>query len=167
MLVAAVVLGLRYWMPSAQEPISLAVVERDGELQILWNHAAKPVANAVRGSLQILDGPDTRTVSLTPQALASGQFTYQRKSGDIEVRMTVENSEGAKREEASRFLGRPPAPARPAVASGDLAELQKRREELEAEVERLRHENASQAEKIQQLERTLRVLETRLNIDKE
>jgi proteasome lid subunit RPN8/RPN11 len=167
LLVAAIVLGLRYWMPSAQEPISLAVVERDGELQILWNHAAKPVANAVRGSLQILDGSDSRTVSLTPQALASGKFTYQRKSGDIEVRMTVENGDGAKSQEASRFLGRPPVPAGTVAASGDLGELQKRREELEAEVERLRHENAAQSQKIQQLERTLRVLETRLNIDKQ
>ena len=135
-----------------------------------WVHVLSPcsaVANAVRGSLQILDGSDSRTVSLTPQALASGKFTYQRKSGDIEVRMTVENGDGAKSQEASRFLGRPPVPAGTVAASGDLGELQKRREELEAEVERLRHENAAQSQKIQQLERTLRVLETRLNIDKQ
>jgi hypothetical protein len=169
-LVAAIVLGLRYWMPSTQEPIALSVIERDGELQIEWNHTAKPVAAAVRGSLQIVDGPDTRTVALTPLALASGKFTYQRKSGDIEVRMTVENAEGAKAEEASRFLGRPPvvaaAPAAAEPVSADVAEMQKRREELEAEVQRLRHENGVQADKIRQLERTLRVLETRLNIDK-
>jgi hypothetical protein len=169
-LVAAIVLGLRYWMPSTPEPISLAVVEREGELEIEWNHTAKPVANAVRGSLKIMDGSDSRTFSLTPQALASGKFTYQRKTGDIEVRMTVEDSDGGKMQEASRFLGRPPAPAAAAAAapaaSADLTEVQKRRDELEAEVARLRHENAAQAEKIQQLERTLRVLETRLNIDK-
>ncbi len=169
-LVAAIVLGLRYWMPSAPEPISLAVVERDGELQIEWNRAAKPVASAVRGSLQILDGSESRTVALTPQALSSGKFTYQRKSGDIEVRMKVENADGAKSEEASRFLGRPPVVAPvagvPAAVSPDVAELQKRRDELEAEVQRLRRENGVQADKIQQLERTLRVLETRLNIDK-
>jgi hypothetical protein len=171
-LVAAIVLGLRYWMPSAPEPIALSVVERDGQLQIAWNHAAKPVAGAVRGSLQILDGPESRTVALTPQALSSGKFTYQRKSGDIEVRMTVENSDGVKSQEASRFLGRPlvaaepAAGAAPAAVSPDVAELQQRRTELEAEVQRLRRENGAQADKIRQLERTLRVLETRLNIDK-
>jgi len=166
-LIAAIVFGLRYWMPSTPEPISLAVVERDGELQIEWNHAAKPVANAIRGSLQIMDGSESRTVALTPQGLASGKFTYQRKSGDVEVRMTVENAGGAKSQEASRFLGRPPVAAPVAgVVSPDVAELQKRREELEAEVQRLRRENAAQSDKIQQLERTLRVLETRLNIDK-
>jgi len=188
-LVAAIVFGLRYWMPSAPEPIALTVVERNGELQIEWNHAAKPVASAVRGSLQIMDGSDSRTVALTPQALAAGKFAYQRKSGDIEVRMTVENAEGSKAQEASRFLGRPVVAAAPPAAaatsppvaaapvsqaaaapaptvSPEVGELQKRRDELEREVQRLHRENASQADKIRQLERTLRVLETRLNIDK-
>lgn len=165
LLIAGVVFGLRYWMPSPQEPISLAVVERDGELQIEWNHAAKPVTRAVRGSLQIMDGSDSRTVALTPQVLASGKFTYQRKSGDIEVRMTVENSDGVKVQEASRFLGRPPvvASAPPPVETGDQ---DARRQELEAEVRRLRRENAAKDDRIQQLQRTLRLLETRLNIDK-
>jgi hypothetical protein len=163
-LLALVVLGLRLWMPSGPEPISLAVVERDGALQVEWNRTAKPVANAVHGSLQIMDGNDTRTITLSPQALASGVFTYQRKSGDVEVRMTVENSDGAKTQEASRFLGRPPAPV---ASSADLADMRKRRDDLEAEVDRLRRENAQQSQRIQQLERTLRVLETRLGIDKQ
>ena len=164
-LIAAAVFGLRYWMPTPQEPISLAVVERDGELQIEWNHAAKPVARAARGSLQIMDGSDSRTVALTPQLLASGKFTYQRKSGDIEVRMTVENADGVKAQEASRFLGRPPVAAS-APAPAVTGDQDARRQELEAEVRRLRRENAAQADRIQQLQRTLRLLETRLNIDK-
>jgi predicted nucleic acid-binding Zn-ribbon protein len=40
--------------------------------------------------------------------------------------------------------------------------LQNRRAELEAEVRRLQKENQAQTERIQQLERTLRILETRL-----
>jgi proteasome lid subunit RPN8/RPN11 len=161
-LVAAIV-GLRYWMLSpAAEPISLAVIERDGQLQIEWNRTAKPVADATVGSLAIIDGADSKTVRLTPQQLASGHFTYARKTGDIEVRMTVENANGGKVQEASRFLGR--APAAPA-SSQELTNLQRRRDELEAEVSRLRRENDAQAAKIQQLERTLRVLQARLGID--
>jgi hypothetical protein len=168
LLIAAAVFGLRLWMPSAPERISLAVVERDGELQVEWNHAAKPVASAVKGSLQIVDGSDSRTIALTPQALASGKFTYQRKTGDIEVRMTVEGADGVKAQEASRFLGRPPTPAASvAPPPADLAALEKRRQAAEAEVQRLRRENAAQAARIQQLQRTLRLLETRLNIDKQ
>ena len=165
-LIAAVVLGLRVWMPAnSPEPLSLAVLERDGVLQIQWNRAAKPVATAVSGSLQITDGSDVRTVALTPQALASGEFGYQRKTGDIEVRLSVEDANGARREEASRFLGR--APGAVEKNSSDMAKLQRERDDLETEVRRLRQENQVQADKIQQLERTLRVLETRLGIDKQ
>src|SRR5581483_12050012 len=118
------------------------------------NRAAKPVKNAARGSLDILDGSETKTMRLTPAQLASGHFTYARKTGDIEVRMTVEDADGTKAQEASRFLGR--APAAPA-SSQELTDLRARRDELQAEVERLRRENDDQAAKIQQLERTLRV----------
>ncbi len=163
-LIAAVVLGLRLWMPArAPEPLSLAILEREGALQIAWNPAAKAVANAARGALQIMDGSDTRTVALTPQALASGRFSYQRKTGDVEVRLTVADAGGATAQEASRFLGSAPGVAD--KGSADLAELQQRRDELEAEVRRLRQENQQKDEQIQKLERTLRVLETRLGIE--
>ena len=162
-VVVGAIVGARYWMLSAApEPISLAVLERDGQLQIEWNRTAKPVAGAARGALDIIDGPDSKTVRLTAQQLASGHFTYARKSGDIQVRMTVEDASGAKTQEASRFLGR--APSAPA-SSSELTDLQRRRDALEAEVNRLRRENDDQATKIQQLERTLRVLQARLGIE--
>jgi len=162
-VIVAAVFGLRYWMMhSISEPISLSVVERDGQLQIEWNHLAKPVTNASRGSLVIVDGADSRTFALTPQILAAGKFTYVRKSGDIEVRMTVENADGGSVQEASRFLGRPPVA--PAASSDELIALQQRKDALEAEVRRLRRENDAQAARIQQLDRTLQVLKTRLGI---
>jgi proteasome lid subunit RPN8/RPN11 len=161
-----VILGLRYWMPAAgAEPISLAVVESDGQLLIEWNHAAKPVATATGGTLDVIDGAETRTFPLTRQMLAAGNFTYQRKTGDIEVRISVDGPEAGKVQESSRFLGRPPEAATTAAAKAqDLSDLEKRRTELEAEVARLRRENQSQTGKIQQLERTLRILQSRLGI---
>jgi proteasome lid subunit RPN8/RPN11 len=165
-LIVGAVLALRLWMPaSGPQPLDLAVLERDGELQIQWNAAAKPVTTATKGTLQILDGPDSKTVPLSPQALSSGKFTYQRKSGDVEVRMTVEEGGATTAQAASRFLGRPPGAAQ--GASEDLSELQRRKDELEGEVRRLRQENAVKDEKIRQLERTLKVLETKLGIDKQ
>ena len=162
-ILVAAVLGLRYWMMnSASEPIALSVAERDGQLQIEWNHAARPVMDATAGTLEIMDGAEPRTVKLTHQDLAAGKFTYTRKSGDIEVRLTVQDSNNVKTQEASRYLGQPPDAPRD---SKELEDLQKRRVELEAEVQRLRHENDIQATKIQQLERLLRVLQSRLGID--
>jgi proteasome lid subunit RPN8/RPN11 len=163
LLVITALLGLRWWMEtSAPEPISLSVLEHDGQLLISWNPSARPLIDAVSGSLEIIDGSQSQTVQLRPQELATGKFTYLRKTGDVEVRMTVQNASGAKTQEASRYLGRPPETPQ---GSQELADLQKRRAQLEAEVQRLRQENNSQAARIQQLERLLRVLQSRLGID--
>jgi hypothetical protein len=51
------------------------------------------------------------------------------------------------------------------VDTSELAAIKAKRDELEAEVERLRTENGKQTERIQQLERTLRILQARLGID--
>jgi hypothetical protein len=155
------VLGLRDFLPKqTPEPITLTVVERDGQLQIEWNKDAQPIVQAARGSLEIVDGQQVRTVPLSAENLALGRFTYQRQSGDVEVRLNVEDRDGTKPPPVgSRFLGQPPA--KPAD-SQELQDVENRRDQLEAEIAKLRSENSAQAARIQQLERTLRILETRL-----
>ena len=162
LLIGLALLATR-WMSADRppEPISLALIEREGQLQIEWDRGARPVAKAVRGSLEILDGPGTQRIALTPQDLAAGVLIYERKSGDVEVRMTVQEAGGRTVEEASRFLGSSPAKkAVPAEVDG----LTQEREGLEAEVKRLREENAAQAGRIKQLETMLRSLEERLGV---
>jgi hypothetical protein len=164
LILAAV--GWRWWMQTNErEPITLAVVERDGQLQVQWNHSARLVREAVRGSLEVSDGGESKTMALSREMLASGNFTYVRKTGDVEVRMTVETPDGARWQEASRYLGRPPAAA---VASDSATGTpstetgtQSPAAGGDAEVTRLRQENARQAGRIQQLERTLRILQSR------
>jgi proteasome lid subunit RPN8/RPN11 len=158
LVILGVVFGLRYWMlRPVQEPISLAVVERDGQLRIEWNHAARPVTAAVHGTLVINDGSSTQTHALSPRELTAGSYTYERKTGDVEVRMSVEDSDGAKVQEASRFLGQAPAKIDPT----ELVELKKKREELEAEVARLTRANRDQQDKIQQLQRIVQIMQAR------
>lgn len=160
--------GAYYWMPwpltwpqTTREPISLAVVEHEGQLAIQWNPAAKAVRTAARGSLEIVDGADTRTVALQPAELAAGRSTYVRKSGDVQVRLSLEDSDGGRTQEASRFLGRPPAAV---VGKQELSDLQKQRDDLQSEVAQLRRQNQEQATRIQTLDRMLRILQTRLGI---
>jgi len=158
LVILAAVFGLRYWMfRPAQEPISLGVIERDGQLRIEWNHSSRPVTAAVHGTLVINDGKDTQTFALSPRELTAGNYTYERKTGDVEVRMSVEDSDGGKVQEASRFLGQPPVK----IDAGELTDLKKKREELEAEVARLTRENRGQEEKIQQLQRTVQIMQAR------
>jgi hypothetical protein len=139
------------------EPIGLSVIERDGQLQISWNHSAHPVATAARGILDIADGSDRRPITLSTADLARGNFTYQRRSGDVEVRMIVEDLSGTKTQEASRFLGRPPG-----QAGADQSQMEATRDQMESDNARLRRDNEKQAKRIQQLERTLKILQTRL-----
>jgi hypothetical protein len=152
------VLGIRYFMPKqAPEPIALTVAEHDGQLRIEWNKAARPIAGAAHGTLDIVDGKDTRTVALTPQDLARGSFAYERKSGDIEVRLSVESPVGDKTQEASRYLGRPVDRVNP----NEVRDLQQQRDDLQQQVDKLTEENQTQSERIQELERTLRIMQAR------
>jgi proteasome lid subunit RPN8/RPN11 len=158
-VVTLAVLSLRFLLePAGPQPLSLTLVERDGQLQIEWNPRSKPVAAATRGSLAIADGKEIQNLNLTAAELSSGHHEYRRKGGDVEVRLIVQTAGGQSVQEASRYLGQPPSNADP----GQLKALQDRRAELEAEVRRLQKENQLQTERIQQLERTLRILETRL-----
>lgn len=159
-LAGLVSVGFRYLRPQTPaEPIGLVLAERDGMLQVEWSHTAAPVLAAVRGSLEITDGKQARSVALTTADLARGNFAYQRSTGDIEVRLNVEASNGSKVQEVSRFLGSGPAPA---AKTDDVQDLEKRRDELQQEVDSLKEQNAQQTARIQQLERTLRILQTRL-----
>jgi hypothetical protein len=162
-LAAAVlaVLGLRLITPRlTADPLSLSVSERDGQLQIQWNHSARSVTGATRGMLEITDGQESRTIPLSTLDLTRGSFNYLRKSADVEIRMTVEDATGEKMQEASRFLGSPPAVADP----NELDATRVERDSLQDEIARLRAQNQKQAERIQQLERTLVILQTRLGI---
>jgi hypothetical protein len=154
--------GLRYFMlPTHADPIALSVLAHEGQLQIQWNHNARSVIGAVAGSLEITDGSGSpRHVALSPVDLASGNFTYQRSSGDIQVRMEVQDAQGRQVEERSQYLGSPPEH----VDTQQMKDLQQQRDDLQAEVDRLRGANSAQAEKIGELERTQRILQTRLGI---
>ena len=157
-VIVAAMFGYKAWIGKpVEEPVGLSVVEREGQLRIEWNRTAHPVSAAVRGTLVINDGKNTRTFALAPRELATGSYTYARETGDVEVRLQVEDADGAKMQEASHFLGQAPVKTDPA----ELTDLKAKRDELEAEVERLTKENRAQEEKIQELQRTLQIMQAR------
>ncbi len=155
------VFGLRFFGPQLQaEPLSLAVIERDGQLQIQWNHASQGIANSSGGALEIVDGQDKRDIPMNRSELAQGSYTYVRHSGDVQIRLIVDASGGKRIEEASRFLGTAPA----AVDASELDTLKVERDALQDEVTRLRAQSAQQAARLQQLDRTILILQSRLGI---
>jgi hypothetical protein len=155
-----IILGLRYYvMAPSVDPLALTLVEQHGQLQIQWNHSARPVVAAVRGTLSIRDGRTPRAFPLTPQDLEHGAFTYQRASDDVEIRMSVENAGGDKVEESTTFLGAAPVQAE---SEEKTKAAEKERADLQTEIDRLRRDNAGQAARIQELERNLKILQARL-----
>ena len=143
----------------ASQSVSLQLLERDGVLQIEWDKKS-PLLGGAEGSLVITDAKEDRTVALTSADLAEGRYAYERKSGDIGVRLTVRAMDGTSVQEASRFLGQPPVRIQPE----EIRAQEERRATLEAEIKRLQAENGTQAQRIQQLERTLRILQNSLGV---
>ncbi|MEQ1886885.1 MAG: hypothetical protein ABL967_17620 [Bryobacteraceae bacterium] len=160
-IAAAAMFGLRYYTPQVnREPIGLNVLERDGQLQVQWSHTSPTVLEANNGVLEIVDGLDNRKVQLSSADLSKGSFTYARKTGDVQVRLEVRDRQGSASQESSHYLGA--EPARLDASEADVMQLEKNT--LQDEVARLREQNASQAARIQQLERTLTIMQTRLNL---
>ena len=155
------VIGLRFLGPRLNaEPLSLAVIERNGQLQIQWNHASQSIVGATGGTLEIVDGQDKRSFPMNRNELAQGSFTYVRRTGDVQVRLAVNAAGGQRMEEASRFVGTTPA----AVDASEVDTLKVERDALQDEVTRLRGQAVQQGQRIQQLERTLVILQSRLGI---
>jgi hypothetical protein len=157
--------AFRYLGPSAPlEALGLVVTEAQGQLQIQWNNRSQTIRRATKGTLSINDGASVSKVPLSRSELADGQYLYTRKGEDVEVRMEVEGSDGPLAESA-RFLGRPVVTPTAAAAQNDeLESIENQRNALEVEVDRLKGQNSALSERIQQLERTQRILESRLGI---
>ena len=162
--VAAAAVGVAYFtyfnVRGPVEPLALAAFERDSQLRIEWNHNASVIREAEKGSLQITDGQTVQTIPLTPDDLARGSFTYMRTSGDVQVRLEVQSPSHGSAVEETRFLGAPPSTA----GSEELQSVKQERDSLQAEVQKLREQNAAQTERNRQLERTLTILRSRLGI---
>lgn len=156
-VVALVVLQF-FVAPVPPEALGLVITEAQGQLQIQWNNSSKTILRALKGTLNITDGAATERVVLTRGQLSDGHYLYTRKGGDVEVRMEVDGGSGALAE-SSRFLGRAPVVPTPAA---DLQVLESQRAALQAEVDRLKGQNAALNDRILQMERTQRILETRI-----
>jgi proteasome lid subunit RPN8/RPN11 len=158
--------------PVAQTSVGLRTVDRDGQLQILWDGNS---AGGLAGILLISDGRQARSLPLDAAHLRNGSLTYARQSERVDVTLTLNQPNGQKLVEAATFLGAaPPQPlagaAAPSAPSGNNADtaqqdLQKQRDALAQENAQLKEQLASQAERIQRLQKSLdtahRLLATR------
>jgi len=86
-------------------------------------------------SIEVTDGGATQRFPLTSDQLQEGTFSYARHSGNVSARMMVLREDGSAVEETANFAGPPVAPEAP---SQEVLDLRAERDELKAEVQRLR-----------------------------
>ena len=135
------------WYPAAGAPrqvfspvsaaVGLNTVDEAGQLQIRWDANASEVRAATGARLKIADGGPAAAIPLDAQHLASGVFTYARRTERVDVSLVLDEPAGAALRQTTSFLGqKPPAPpADSGVKNQDAASL---RSQLEAEIERNR-----------------------------
>jgi len=83
-------------VPTAlEEPaLGLTVASRPKQLQIRWNHQAKPVLEATKGVMRITDGDATQVIDFSPQQLLDGAVAYAPSTKDVFIRFEVSGPAG-------------------------------------------------------------------------
>jgi len=114
---------------------SLHVADHNGQLRFEWNKDSPSILAARGSSIEITDNGSVQRFPLTSDQLREGTFTYTRHSGDIAARMMVLLDNGSPLEEIANFAGPPPTPEGP---SQEVLDLRAERDQLKAEVQRLR-----------------------------
>jgi len=92
-----------------RESLSLEALDRNGQLQLLWDHGARPVRAARHATLEISDGPDRLWNDLPAAQVQRGSFYYARQTERVDIRLTVIEANGRSTEEYASFVGRLPA----------------------------------------------------------
>ncbi len=135
--------------PAPAPALSLRVQDtRNGQLHVDWDRNAPAVRFARRGLLELSDAGRRRTFNLGGEELRRGSFTYGRRSGDVQVKLSVFGNSGAPAGEAAHFIGPKP---------GDS--------DLEIEIKELREQLARESSRNEQLEKLVRRLQNRIAAD--
>jgi hypothetical protein len=150
-LIAMILAGalIRPLHPAPVNPAIFLRILGDGPaLQIHWDAAA--VRGAKSGEIEIQDGGRRSVVSLTGGQLSAGKMSWQLRSGEVQVQMTVRETR-----ESARFRLNTVHVSAPTVAPDPHAEeLKKLSEEL--------HQERVRSEKLQNM---VKILENQLEID--
>jgi len=142
--------------PLAAAAAGLNAVERDGQLQILWDGSAPDVKHCVSATLLITDGAAPRSLPLDAVQLQSGTMNYARQSERVDVTLSLIQPNGQRRLQATTFIGKLPfAATPPASAAEPIDDLRKERDQLAADNARLKEALARQTDTNQRLQKLL------------
>ncbi len=135
--------------PTAPPPISLAVSEQAGQMQIRWNPQSEAISGAERGVVTIVDGASTWNIDLDSARLRSGAVNYSRQSERVDVALRLFRSNAPESREFSTFVGKLP---------------QDTRKQQDEETTRLKTQLSDQEARTQKLERSIEDMKKQLDL---
>jgi hypothetical protein len=91
--------------PPVQESLSLEALDRSGQLQLRWNHGARPVRKARQAKLEITDGSARFSTDLEAAQLQKGSFYYARQTGRVDIHLAVIEPDGRTTDEYASYVG--------------------------------------------------------------
>lgn len=111
MAVCLVVLGgiVKIESRSGEASIQLRAADREGQLQIRWDHESDLVRRATGAKLFIVDGSQRLFVKLDGARLKLGAVNYPRRSNRVELRMALAEPDGRMVEQQATFVVTQPA----------------------------------------------------------
>ncbi len=74
----------------SQKALRLTVVDQENMLEVHWNHQQPDLRQATSALLIIRDGKEERRLMLTVPELRFGSVAYQRRTNQVEFRLSVE-----------------------------------------------------------------------------
>jgi len=106
--IAIALVAAWYWLrPQPAQSLALRVFDTGGQLHIMWD----PVSNGDTGNLQIIDGANRYSVTLDPDQLRGGTFTYARHTNSVSVRLEASRRGAGIVAETASFVGKKETPA--------------------------------------------------------
>ncbi len=142
----------------AAETLQLRLEDAKGQLRIEWDRESSTIRKAQNATLYITDGRPLAPVSLDRDTARKGFINYGRLSEDITVKLVVNRDDDTPIQELARFVGAPV----PKEASKELLETRARREELLAEIRKLRAQIEMEVQRSQNLESSVARIERQI-----
>jgi len=86
---------------------ALQLTESNGLLRIGWDKSADVLRTATLVQLEIVDGTSKIERLIARDELSTASIVYQRRTGDVAVRVVVHRRNGQRVEEIARYIGQP------------------------------------------------------------
>ena len=107
-VVVSLSLCIVHLMRTEENPaFALQLTESNGLLRIVWDKSADVLRTAELVQLEIVDGTAKIERLIAQDELSTASIVYQRRTGDVAVRVVVHRRGGKRVEEIARYIGQP------------------------------------------------------------